>query len=121
MFEAGAVPADRMLCRICGCALVEFSGGPRMLERIVDPIRWSVCASVFAPPRIVLLMRISGWLSLGAIVCIVLFWDSAGRVVCGVEVFFKADFRGFEDGDDEAARAVWSCETGAFTAPLVTG
>jgi hypothetical protein len=50
---AGDVSADRMLFRICGCALEEVSGAPRILDRIVDPICGAACEVVFVPPRMV--------------------------------------------------------------------
>ena len=50
----GDVSADRMLFRICGCALEEVSGAPRILDRIVDPVCGVACEVVFVPPRIVL-------------------------------------------------------------------
>lgn len=81
-----------------------------MVERIVDPIRGSAGAFIFEPPRMVLLMCTSERLSLGTGACVVLFWGSAGRVVSGAGLFFKADFRGLVDGDGEATDTGRSCE-----------
>lgn len=106
----GSVSSDRILCRICGCALGGLSGPPLMVERIVDPIRGSAGASVFELPRMVLLMCTSERLSLGAEACVVLFEGSAGRVVSGTGLFFKADFRGLVDCDGEATDTGRSCE-----------
>jgi hypothetical protein len=53
MLGAGDVSADRILLRICGCALEVVSGVPRILDRMVDPIWGTACEVVFGPPRMV--------------------------------------------------------------------
>ena len=53
MLGAGEASAERILCRIWGCALGVASEGPRMLVRIVDPICGPVREAGSEPPRIV--------------------------------------------------------------------
>ena len=50
------VSADRMLCRIFGCALEGDSTSPRVPVRIVDPICGSSRDVLVGPPRMVLFM-----------------------------------------------------------------